>query len=121
MTYGRIYCINMENEPTSSGAKPTATTTITLLKAIELGEYEPTTLSRFPEWHTLSRHAQYELVRKGMQNHDFQLRRLWAEINNQLNFSAKPALQKARDNVDAQIRSLRKDEDRLMVEFTASL
>lgn len=111
----------MENEPKSSGRKPVSTTTITLLKAIELGEYEPSQLSRFPEWHTLSTHAQYELVRKGLQNHDFQLRRLWAEINNQLNFSAKPSLQKARDNVDTQIQQLRRDEDRLMVAFTSTL
>ncbi|MBP9699858.1 hypothetical protein KBD71_01095 [Candidatus Woesebacteria bacterium] len=111
----------MENEPKSSGSKPVASTTITLLKAVELGEYEPTQLGRFPEWHTLSTHAQYELVRKGMQNHDFQLRRLWAEINNQLNFSTKPSLQQARNNVDAQIQQLRRDEDRLMVEFTAKL
>lgn len=111
----------MENEPKSSGGKPIASTTITLLKAVELGEYEPSQLSRFPEWHTLSNHAQYEIVRKGLQNHDFQLRRLWAEINNQLNYSTKPSLQKARDNVDLQIQQLRKDEDRLMVEFTSKL
>ena len=108
----------MEYEPNPSGGKAPPQYTMTLLKAVELGEYEPTVLSQWPEWHKLSHHGQFQLVRKGLANKDFQLRSEWAEINNQLNFSQKPYLQKALLSIDKQIKDLRSEEDRLFVEFT---
>lgn len=91
---------------------------MTLLKAVELGEYDPIQLSQWPEWHRLSRHGQYQLVRKGLANRDLQLRSEWADINNQLNFSKKPYLQIALERIDREIEHLRHEEDRLAVEFT---
>lgn len=107
----------MENEPKSSGGS-LQNYTMTLLKAVELGEYDPEVLSRWPEWHQLSKHGQFQLVRKGLTNKDFQLRGSWAEINNQLNFSKKPHLHKALESIEKEISQLRIEEDRLFVEFT---
>lgn len=39
---------------------PVTVTKLTLEKAVELGEYDPDYLANFPEWHTLSRHIQFE-------------------------------------------------------------
>lgn len=111
----------MDYEPRPSSGKAPPQYTMTLLKAVELGEYDPTVLAHWEEWSRLSRHGQFQLVRKGLANKDFQLRSEWAEINNQLNFSKKPHLQKALEYIDAQIQELRREEDRLFVEFTQPL
>lgn len=108
----------MEHEPSSSGGFSPTTYTMTLLKAVELGEYDPEVLSQWPEWHKLSQHARFQLVRKGLKNKDFQLRSEWAEINNQLNFSQKPYLARALKEVEKQITKLREEEDRMYTMFT---
>ncbi|PWU23088.1 hypothetical protein C5B42_04150 [Candidatus Cerribacteria bacterium 'Amazon FNV 2010 28 9'] len=107
----------MEHEPQGGGNQPNDYR-MTLLKAVELGEYDPQVLARFPEWHQLGRHAQFQLVRKGLTNRNFQLQSTWGEINNQLNFSKKPHLHQALRNIEKQIHELREEEDRLFVEFT---
>ncbi len=108
----------MENEPSTSSGNNSQTGKLTLLRAVELGEYEPKILSHFPEWSQLSRHAQFQLVRKGLSTRNTQLQSTWAEINNQSNFSSKPQLQTALRNIEQQIAELRFEEDRLFVEFT---
>ena len=107
----------MENEPQGGSGKPNDYK-MTLLRAVEFGEYDPEVLSRFPEWHQLGRHAQFMLVRKGMNNRNIQLQSTWGEINNQSHFSQKPHLQAALKNIERQIAHLRSEEDRLFVEFT---
>ncbi len=108
----------METEPQPSGKGPSTSGKITLLRAVELGEYDPEILSRFPDWQLLGRHSQFQLVRKALANRDLQLRSEWADINNQLNFSKKPFLHTALKNVEKQIEHLRLEEDRMYIEFT---
>ena len=107
----------MENEPNGKGGKANDYK-ITLLKAVELGEYDPKVLARFPEWQQLTRHSQFQLIRKGLANRNIQLQSTWGEINNQSGFSKKPALQQAIKNIEKQIEQLREDEDILFVEYT---
>jgi len=91
---------------------------LTLEKAIELGEYNPKILSEFKEFTTLSRHAQFQLIRKALRNHENQLWLQWAEINNQLNFSKKPYLQEGLDNIKKQVDKLHEDEEKLLLEYS---
>ncbi len=110
----------MEYEPQGSGGGHSSSGKLTLLKAVELGEYDPEVLSRFSEWHLLSKHAQFQLVRKALVNRDLQLRSTWADINNQLNFSKKPYLHAALKNIEREITHLRSEEDRMYILFTSS-
>src|SRR6185369_864015 len=91
---------------------------ITLQKAIELGEYEPQVLAKFDEWHKLSRHAQFQLVRKGLDNREHQIVMEWAEVNNVLDFSKKPELQSVLRNLEAQRKQILRDRERLYIDFT---
>jgi hypothetical protein len=91
---------------------------LTLDKAIALGEYNPGVLGTFKEFITLSRHAQYQLIREALKNREKQLWLQWAEINNQLNFSKKPYLQAGLDNIQKQIDKLHDDEEKLILEYS---
>jgi len=64
----------------------------------------------------LSRHAQFQLIRQGLDNRERQLKMQWAEINNVLDFSQKPELQKVLRNLEAQIRQVYDDRERLYLE-----
>lgn len=90
---------------------------ITLKKAIELGEYEPQYLANFDEWHKLSPHAQFQLIRQGLDNHERQLMMQWAEINNVLDFSKKPHLQPVLRNIEQKRREVLHDRERLYLEY----
>ncbi len=46
-----------KKEPGKSSSIPYAASSMTLQKAVDLGEYHPDFLANFPEWHTLSRHC----------------------------------------------------------------
>lgn len=91
---------------------------ITLNQAIDMGEYDPEYLSNFPEWHILSRHVQFQLIKKGIEKRNAQLVTQWAEINNFLDFSKKPHLQKALDSIVKQWTNLRLDKERLFQEYS---
>ena len=91
---------------------------MTLQKAIEMGEYDPEYLAAFPDWHQLSRHMQWEMIRDGLKNRRRQLRIHWAEIANQPDFSKKPHLHKALKNIEGQLDGLQSDEERLQVEYS---
>ena len=97
-------------------AKPVAK--MTLQKAIELGEYDPSFLANFPEWHILGRHVQFQYIKQALDNRHRQLIVQWAEINNMLDFSTKPHLQMALDNLTKQIKKLEKDRETLYVEYS---
>ncbi|OGM13856.1 hypothetical protein A3A76_05085 [Candidatus Woesebacteria bacterium RIFCSPLOWO2_01_FULL_39_23] len=101
-----------------SGSKPTSSTKITLQKAIDMGEYDPEYLATFPEWHTLSRHMQFELIRKALENRNYQLLRQWAEINNMLDFRLKPHLKVAMKNIEKQLAKVNEDREKLYLEFS---
>lgn len=91
---------------------------ITLQQAIEFGEYEPKHLSNFAEWHTLSTHIQFQLVRKALDIRQRQLVTQYAELNNVLNFSKKPHIHVALKNVERQLQELSQNRERLYVEFS---
>lgn len=91
---------------------------MTLNQAINMGEYDPNYLSNFPEWHLLSRHVQFQLIKKGIENRNSQLVTQWAEISNFLDFSKKPHLQKALDSIVRQWKDLETDKERLFQEYS---
>lgn len=91
---------------------------LTLSAAIELGEYDPEFLAQFPEWHELSRHIQFEYIRKALDNRNKQLITHWAEITNVLDFRLKPHLNKALRNIEEKLQILKEDRERLYVEYS---
>lgn len=99
------------------GAKPVSTV-MTLQKAVDMGEYDPDFLATFPEWLQLSRHIQWEMIRQGLKNRTKQLRRHWAEMSNQPDFSQKPYLAMAMKNIQKQLEELQTDEEKLQVEYS---
>ena len=52
---------NIEKPSQRSGS---VSNSMTLQKAIELGEYDPEFLATFAEWHGLSRHIQFQYIRQ---------------------------------------------------------
>lgn len=91
---------------------------ITLDQAINFGEYDPTFLQNFTEWHTLSTHIQWELIRKALDIRHRQLITQYAELNNALDFSKKPYIHEAMKNVQKQLENLRDEKERLYVEYS---
>src|SRR5439155_22933830 len=79
---------NQETEQSIGGGTPTATSTITLQKAVDMGEYDPKQLVNFPEWHTLSANLQFQFIRQGLKNRERLLNVQWAEMFNVSNFSS---------------------------------
>ena len=59
---------NESIEKIRTSKKPPTNTSMSLAKAIELGEYDPKFLSGFAEWHTLSRHMQFQYIRQALDN-----------------------------------------------------
>ena len=75
-------------EKGKSSGKPKVVNKMTLPKAIDMGEYKPEYLSTFPEWHTLSRHVQFQYIRAAIENRRKQLLTQYAAINNILDFTS---------------------------------
>lgn len=44
------------------------TPTMSLQKAVDMGEYDPHYLSTFPEWQTLTKYMQFQFVKTGIEN-----------------------------------------------------
>lgn len=109
-----------ENENNLGGGSPkqAVTSTMTLTHAIQMGEYEPNYLATFPEWHQLSRHTQLQFIRQAIENRRAQLLTQWAEIDRAIDYRLKPELHEAQKNVDAQLKKLEKDRERLYVEYS---
>ena len=105
-------------EKGKSSGKPVTSAKMTLQKAVELGEYNPEFLATFPEWHTLSRHAQFQFIRQALANRHRHLIVQWAEINNLLDFSKKPELKDALKNIEKQLNELEKDKEKLYLEYS---
>lgn len=96
----------------------TKSPTFNLKDAINLGEYDPEYLKNFPEWHTLSPHIQWSLIRKALEIRRKQLLTHWAELNNTLELSKKPHVQQAMKNIEKQLHKLMEDQERLYVEYS---
>lgn len=101
-----------------SGKSSKPSVKMTLQKAIDMGEYNPDYLATFPEWHELTRHMQFEMIRKALDNRDRHLIVQWAEIVNFLNFSKKPHLKEALENIQKQQKVLQRDRERLYLEYS---
>lgn len=116
-----------ENEPKeqnlSSGSpgSPSTKVNITLQQAIDFGEYDPKYLANFAEWHTLSVHIQWQLIRKALDIRQRQLITQYAELNNALNYSKKPHLHLAAKNVEKQLSTLAKDREQLYTEYSNNM
>ena len=121
--YNRGMANNSESmesgETVKGGPAPNVTTYLTLAKAIEFGEYNPDYLANFPEWHKLNRHSQFELIKKALENRHRQLWLQWTDINNVIDFSKKPHLQKALVNIQKQIKQVEADREDLIVEYSS--
>lgn len=108
-------------ESVSAASAPSAASNsgiLSLQKAIDLGEYESSYLSQFPEWGQLSRHSQFQLIKQAISNRLSQLAIQWSEINNLLDFSKKPHLQQALRNIEAQRPDVLKDKEELYLEYS---
>ncbi|OGM04365.1 hypothetical protein A2124_02830 [Candidatus Woesebacteria bacterium GWB1_37_5] len=103
---------------TLSPSKSASPPTMTLQKAVDMGEYDPEYLATFPEWHTLSQHVQFQFVKQGLDNRNNQLVTSWAETVNMLDFSKKPHLAEALKNIENQMKKLDRDRERLYLEFS---
>lgn len=113
----------MAYEDMESGEKATSTSaspspTMTLQKAIDMGEYDPDFLSTFAEWHEISRHIQFQYIRQALDNRNKQLLTQWAEINNTIDFRLKPQMAEALVNIQKQMKKLDEDRDRLYFEYS---
>jgi hypothetical protein len=56
------------NEKSPKSTSAAASPGMTLLKAVELGEYKPEFLETFAEWHNLSSHVQLQYIRQAIDN-----------------------------------------------------
>lgn len=90
---------------------------ITLAKAIELGEYNPDYLATFPEWHGLSNHIKFQYVRQALETRRRMLVVQYAETANMLDFSTKPHLKIALDNIHKQLKKVEANRERIYTEM----
>lgn len=95
--------------------------TMTLEKAVDMGEYDPTYLATFPEWATFSNNIRFNYIRKGIKNRRRFLQLNWAETFNVIDFSSKPELQTVLNNIQSKLAELLKDEERLRLEYSSKL
>lgn len=89
------------------------TPTMSLQRAVDLGEYDPEYLSQFPEWSSLTPHLQWQLIHQAIKNRRTSLMVNWAEVANHPNFSQKPELKKIHKDIEKTLQQLQKDEENL--------
>lgn len=98
---------------------PKTAAPLSLREVIDLGEYDPELLSKYPEWEKLSNYARFQLITRGLENRRRQLFRKWSEIVNFINDSDNPTLQEeAKENIERQLKNLRVDKERLYNEYS---
>ncbi len=85
--------------------------------AIKLGEYDPEFLKKYEEWAELSPHMQFEFIRQGINNRRLHLRREYAAIVNQPDFSQKPHLKAGLNKITQAQKDLLAEEERLQSEY----
>ena len=61
---------------------------------------------------------QFQYIREALDNRNKHLITQWAEINNMLDFRLKPNLAMALKNIEAQLKKLDKDKERLYLEYS---
>lgn len=114
-----------ETEPKEANAGSGGSTTptvpgMTLEKAVDMGEYDPEYLAQFPAWHALSRHIQFEYIKKALANRRKQLLLQWMEINRANDYTKKPHLIAASESIDKQLDKLMKDKEMLYAKYSMS-
>ncbi len=107
-----------DNLEKGSSSKQARLYKMTLQKAVDMGEYDPKFLSTFAEWHTLSRHVQFQFIRTAIENRRKHLVVQYAEVNNMLDFSKKPHLADALRNIERQLKIIENDREKLFVEYS---
>lgn len=107
-----------EKEQNLRGKPQSISTSLTLEKAVELGEYDPNFLANFPQWHTLSRHVQFQYIRRALDNRHKQLLTQYAELNNVLDLRLKPDIWKAIRNMEKQLHHILEEKERLFAEYS---
>ncbi|MEI6691001.1 MAG: hypothetical protein WCL07_04635 [bacterium] len=113
-----------EHEPKEQslgGGGSQVKSSLTLNQAIDFGEYDPKVLENFAEWHTLSVHIQWQLIRKALDIRNRQLITQYAELSNALDFSKKPEVNKACKNVERQIKALAVAKENLYIEYSGKM
>lgn len=101
----------------SPKSKPQKTTSMTLEKAVEMGEYDPNFLSTFPEWAGFSEYIRWNYIRQAIHNRRRFLMQNWAETNNVLDLRLKPEMKQVLDRINDQIVALNQAEEKLRVEY----
>lgn len=92
---------------------------MTFEEAIQMGEYKPDYLARFPEWGKMSHHVQWEYISKALANRKTQLMHKWSETINFMDQSEIPDLKKKiADSIFEQIRKLAEEKERLYYEYS---
>jgi len=91
---------------------------MSLDQAIELGEYNPEYLAQFPQWQTMSKHMQFELIKKALVNRRKQLLRNWMEVNQANDYRLKPDLHKASEVIENKLEELTRDKEKLYAKYT---
>ena len=109
---------NTEKEQNLGGKQFQAGSKLTLEKAIELGEYDPKFLANFPEWHTLSRHIQFQYIKTALENRHHQLLGQYAELHNVLDLRNKPEVWEAIKNMEKQLHHILEEKERLFAEYS---
>jgi hypothetical protein len=100
------------------GGSPAVTSQkMTLQKAVDFGEYDPKFLSTLPEWHTLSKHIQFQFIQKAMENRRHQLLAQYAAISNVLDFRLKPELKETLSNIHKQLKQIDTDFEKISLEY----
>jgi hypothetical protein len=107
----------MEKGEQIKGGNPVTTTNMTLQKAVNMGEYKPDYLSTFPEWHTLSRHVQFQFIKQGLENRRHQLLQQYGQVSNVLDFRLKPELKVVLDNIHKQLRKVEADFEKISEDY----
>ncbi|MBI4973418.1 hypothetical protein HZC27_02285 [Candidatus Roizmanbacteria bacterium] len=110
-----------EQNISSGSGPPSKKSNLTLQQAIEFGEYDPKYLENFAEWHTLSAHIQWQLIRKALDIRQRQLITQYAELNNVLDYSKKPQIQTAIKNMEKQLINLAQDKEKLYIEYSSRM
>lgn len=89
-----------------------------LKEAINLGEFEPEVLEKYPEWEKLSNYARFEMVRQGLENRRRQLFKKWGEVVNFTGDFPNASRQETKENIERQLEALRADKERLYNEYS---
>ena len=113
---------SMEFSERTPKSKPISKSpTMTLEKAIDLGEYDEGFLSTFVDWQSLSDNIRFNYILRAIKNRRQFLRLNYAETFNVLDFSQKPELKDVLDSINKRLIELQKEEEKIRVKYSTRL